>query len=100
VTAPLTGIQRVRLDTLAVQLDERRSHTKAADLRHALALIDTQAAVIARYRDGWKPGERLAVVMAGEPRPDAVSVWISEHLHRDSEPMTPAEQKVIYGEER
>jgi hypothetical protein len=43
VTAPLSGIQRVRLDTLAVQLDERRSHTKAADLRHALDRLDDLA---------------------------------------------------------
>jgi hypothetical protein len=51
MTAPLTGIQRVRLDALVVQLTERRMKTKAADLRHALALIDTQAAVIVAAGD-------------------------------------------------
>lgn len=73
MTAPLTGIQRIRLETLVEQLKERRAHTKAADLRTALDLIDAQAAVIARYEatttgsahwpweatNGWFPGDKV-----------------------------------------
>lgn len=97
MTAPLTGIQRVRLDALVEQLKERRMLTKAADLRQALDLLDTYAGIVERVREDWTPhvdrkggakGEWERIEDGPEDRPFC-------HV----EPMTPDEWAVIHGGE-
>lgn len=55
-----------------------------ADLR---ALVEAQAAVIARFMDGWRP--------AVHPQMDWHGYWWGGP--RGYQPMTPDEQQVIYG---
>lgn len=93
MTAPLNALQRVRLDTLVVQLQERRMHTKAGDLRQALDLLDAQAAVIQRWRNSWRPAwpndDR-------KPLYAHVGTWWKPGWPDPQvEPMTDAEQAVL-----
>lgn len=54
MTAPLTGPQKARLRDLAERCDITGLETKAADLRHALDLIDANDREVSRLKDFWQ----------------------------------------------
>jgi hypothetical protein len=64
-----------------------------ADVR-AARLADDLAAVIRRFGDGWRMGERMVVVEAGSPRPPSERIWM--HNTRESEPMSPGEVAALH----
>jgi hypothetical protein len=81
-----TGLQRAIVMEHAEEIADQLP-TRAAALRAVLELVATQAAVIARYQDGWKPTTADR------------GYWLKDDLLPASwELMTDAEQQVIYGE--
>jgi hypothetical protein len=72
-----------------------RAESAEAEVRALTARLNAAHTAIRRYGDGWKPGRRMAVVMAGSPRPEPDHIWMHNDMGRDSEPMSPAEAAEI-----
>ncbi len=82
-----TGIQRAIVMWHAEEIEDRLP-TRAAALRAVVEMVATQAAVIARFMDGWTP----------QSRADETVAWRTMGFYPPKwEPMTEAERQVIYG---
>lgn len=103
MTGPLNDLERVQLADLAATADELGLHEKADALRHALETLDAQAAVIARINDGWEYVRPLSRYRKAVGRwfrvQDGKGDWVVAGGATDipREPMTEAEQNVVYG---
>lgn len=82
-------------DGLSARQEAQCGNCIAADLSTADRRYEAMTAVARKLHAGWRPGKRMAVVMAGSPRPDSVPVWMPPTHRWDSELITTDEQRAL-----